>query len=274
MSTGLFGVFIFVLVGRSRGAFQLIDLIDKDDEDLESETIKENKLSDGFRAAIFGLSDGLATNLCLILGIQFALESMDDVQMSNSQIITSGIAGLFGGAISMAIGEYVSVKAQSEATNAEINKHRIRLKTDWREEMLLLSKELSDLDILSSKTIDSIIEDLKKSNHDKAECVLEFYAKLILGVDPSDHDHAYKSALYSFGMFAFGAFIPLSPYIWFGGSTACFMSIITSLCISIIIGSTIAYFSNTNPKHAMQRQFFATIIGVTLSILISKLFNS
>ena len=223
----------------------------------------------------------MATNLCLILGIQFALEG--DIGMTNSQIITSGIAGLFGGAISMAIGEYVSVKAQSDASNAEICKHRDKLKDDWDEEMILLRQKLQP--ILSQNTIDSIIEDLKKGkgglkkddDDDKFEDVLEFYSKLVLGVDPDDvngNNIAYKSAMYSFGMFSFGASIPLSPYFWFNNTNiACIMAIITSLIIAVIIGSAIAYFSHSNQKNAMKRQFIATVLGVSASIMVSKLFN-
>eukprot|EP01084_Bolivina_argentea_P049250 90606_1 len=284
LSTGLFGVFIFVLVGRSRGSFKLHDSL----EDINDEHNNYNKqhnidgnedketISGGFRAAIFGLSDGLATNLCLILGVHFALE--DDKFMSNTQIMTSGIAGLFGGAISMAIGEYVSVKAQADATNAEINEHSYALKNEWNKEMELLKNQLNH--ILSNKTIDCIIDDLKKSkggfnNEKQFNNVLHFYSKIVLGHDPDNTsgDLAYKSAMYSFGMFSFGALIPLSPYFWFNGNTACIMAIITSLMIAIIIGSTIGYFSRSNQKEAMQRQFFATVIGVSLSIAISKLFN-
>ena len=223
--------------------------------------------------------------MCLILGIQFALEG--DIGMTNSQIITSGVAGLFGGAISMAIGEYVSVKAQSEASNAEISKHRDKLRTRWDSEMILLRSKLEN--ILSQNTIDSIIEDLKKNkggrngyidNEEKFENVLEFYSKLVLGIDPDDVNGkngshiAHKSAMYSFGMFSFGALIPLSPYFWFNNtSIACIMAIITSLIIAVIIGSAIAYFSHSNQKDAMKRQFIATVIGVSASIIVSKLFN-
>lgn len=216
-----------------------------------------------------------------------------DAGMTNSQIITSGIAGLFGGAISMAIGEYVSVKAQSDATSAEINEHRKRLSNDWDEEMVLLRQKLES--VLSQNTIDCIIEDLKKSKgginktkngkighennreNDGFDGVLEFYSKLVLGVDPEDvngDNIAYKSAMYSFGMFSFGALIPLSPYFWFKNTNvACIMAIITSLVIAIIIGLAIAYFSHSDQRIAMKRQFVATLLGVSLSIMVSKVFD-
>eukprot|EP00483_Globobulimina_turgida_P001209 UN01211 len=175
----------------------------------------------------------------------------------------------------MGIGEYLSVKAECDATNAEINKHKYALEHEWSKEMLLLRNELNE--ILSNKTIDSIVEDLKKHKADNNNNnVLEFYSKLVLGVDPHttlNGDLAHKSAMYSFGMFSFGALIPLSPYFWFDGNIACGMAIVTSLMIAIIIGSTVAYFSKAKQKDAIQRQFLATLIGVSLSIAISKIFN-
>eukprot|EP01083_Nonionella_stella_P244231 850284_1 len=70
-------------------------------------------LSDGgFRGAIFGFSDGLGTNLCLVVGVQVALGVS-----SPHHIILTGIAGLLAG-------EYISMKAQSEAMQNEINRER------------------------------------------------------------------------------------------------------------------------------------------------------
>merc|ERR1712130_169770 len=130
--------------------------------------------------------------------------------------------------------------------------------------------------ILSEHTIDAMIDDLKRAKRDEKglDQVLSLYCRLVLGVDIEDTEQlAVKSAMYSFGMFSFGAMIPLSPYFWFGGNTACFMAIATSLMIAIILGSAIAYFTQSDQRLAMQRQFISTVLGVTASILVSKAFN-
>lgn len=275
ITTGSFGVFTFVLVGRTRGSFRMSRLSNLSPRHTveEEEDSNVSAGNDGLRAAIFGLSDGLATNLCLILGVQFALEG--EVDLSNAQIITSGVAGLFGGAISMAIGEYVSVSALTDATSAEIAKHRMRLKEQWHSEMGILKEKLTD--VLSDNTIDAVIEDLKKAKGTEKglDRVLSLYCRLVLGVDAEDTEQlAAKSAMYSFGMFSFGAMIPLSPYFWFGRNTACFMAIATSLMIAIILGMAIAYFTHSDQRMAMQRQLLCTVLGVTASILVSKVFNA
>jgi len=276
ITTGSFGVFIFVMVGRTRGSFRMRRLsqhspVSNDEDEKEAESAVG--VTDGLRAAIFGLSDGLATNLCLILGVQFALDG--DVDLSNAQIITSGVAGLFGGAISMAIGEYVSVTALTDATSAEIGKRRLGLKEEWRTEMALLREKMES--VLSDTTIDAVIEDLKKAKGDEQglDRVLSLYCRLVLAIDVEESEQlALKSAMYSFGMFSFGAMIPLSPYFWFAGNTACFMAIATSLMIAVILGSAIAYFTNSEQRPAIQRQFVSTVLGVTASILVSKVFNA
>jgi hypothetical protein len=61
----------------------------------------------GARAAVLGVSDGLVTNICLILGIAGAQASARDVRLA-------GIASLIAGAVSMAAGEWVSVRSQVE----------------------------------------------------------------------------------------------------------------------------------------------------------------
>ena len=70
----------------------------------------------GYRAAIFAFMDGLVTNLCLILGVQFALE--DD--LTPQGVIITGLAGIISGSISMSIGEFVSMLSEKEALEAEL----------------------------------------------------------------------------------------------------------------------------------------------------------
>ena len=172
----------------------------------------------------------------------------------------------------------MSVKAQSEAAKAEISKHAVLLRNEWESEMTALRESLQN--VLSANTIEAVVEDLKKSRGtgegQSFDNTLRFYSQLVLGVDPDVDDAAiaYKSALYSFGMFSFGALIPLSPYFWFNGNTACFMAIVTSLMMAVIIGSAIAYFTRSDYRDAVQRQFVAVVVGVSASIAISKVFNS
>src|SRR5580692_4580823 len=77
--------------------------------------------SGGLRAAIFGISDGLVTNISLVLGIAAAQPGFGVVRLA-------GLAGLLGGSFSMAAGEYVSMSAQREAFERELDVERDALR--------------------------------------------------------------------------------------------------------------------------------------------------
>src|SRR5687767_2792492 len=72
------------------------------------------------RAAVFGVSDGLVSNVALILGVAGASPGAGVVRLA-------GLAGLIGGAVSMAAGEWVSMTAQAELLERELEMERIEL---------------------------------------------------------------------------------------------------------------------------------------------------
>src|SRR4051812_36914574 len=72
------------------------------------------------RAAVFGVSDGLVSNVSLILGVAGADPGAGIVRLA-------GLAGLISGAVSMAAGEYVSMRAQAELLEHELEMERIEL---------------------------------------------------------------------------------------------------------------------------------------------------
>ena len=82
----------------------------------------------GVRAAVFGASDGLVSNVLLIVGLAGA-------DVSSGVVRTAGVAGLLAGAISMAAGEYVSVRAQNDLVARELEKERQALAEDPEEEI-------------------------------------------------------------------------------------------------------------------------------------------
>eukprot|EP01084_Bolivina_argentea_P099256 178423_1 len=233
----------------------------------------KNRVGDGgFRAAIFGLSDGLATTLCLIIGIQFAI--MHDNELNEAkiydEIVRTGIAGIFGGALSMALGEYISMSAQSEAILSEIEKHKNALEDEWDDEMDVLREILSKT--LKEETIDKIMDDFEFAER---EDVLELNSKIALGIDPDEIGSGFISGLWSFIMFSIGGIVPLSPYFWTKSITVgAVFSICFSLVISIFIGFMIGVLSNTSKYKTTMRQFFGTIVGVAFSMIINWLFNA
>ena len=236
--------------------------------------IISNTIGDGgFRAAIFGLSDGLATNLCLITGIQFAI--MNDEQQLNygdiyDEIIRTGIAGIFGGAVSMALGEYISMSAQTEMIQSEIDKRKQLLDDDWMEQMDVLRVILSKT--LQKDTIDKVMQDFQLAEPDD---VLELDCKISMGIDPDEIENPFVSALWSFIMFSIGGFIPLSPYFiaTTNVSLGAMVSVLLSLITSVVIGYAIGIMNDVSIVKTVSRQLIGTLCGVMCSMLINFFFN-
>ena len=99
------------------------------------------------------------------------------------------------------------MSAQSEATNAEIEKHKESLEDEWEQEMSAIKDILRKT--LSTDTISKVMMDLESADN---EDVLELDSKIALGIDPEDTGDPYKAGCYSFFMFSIGGFIPLLPY--------------------------------------------------------------
>ena len=145
------------------------------------------------RAAVFGASDGLVSNVCLILGVAGA-------HPDGHAVLISGVAGLLAGAFSMAAGEYVSVRSQREMFEHQIGAERDELAKYPREEAAELSliyqarglgKE--DADRMAARIV---------ANPGYA---LDALAREELGLDPGALGSPVGAALFSFASFAVGA---------------------------------------------------------------------
>lgn len=180
------------------------------------------------RAVVFGASDGLVSNLSLVMGIAGAT---DDTKF----ILLSGIAGLLAGAASMAAGEYISVQSQREVLQRQIALERAELGAIPEEEKaelvaIYVSKGIPEPD--ARRIADKVFED--------PEVALETMVREELGLDPNQLGSPWSAAGGSFAAFCLGAIIPVIPYL-FGGGTAMFMtSFIVSLAALFLVGALVS----------------------------------
>jgi len=186
----------------------------------------------GLRAVVFGFSDGLVTNLCLILGVYFT------GKIEHRTVILTGIAGLLAGACSMAIGEWISMKFQQEANEAQLALERVHLKQYPKDEANHLRRILKQ-NGLSQDACEIIARDLEKTTLSQQ---VKWHAMLELKIDPEELGGSpWKASGSSFVGFAIGAFIPLLPWICTGVSTVAFyitlaLAIVCSILLGIISG--------------------------------------
>jgi VIT1/CCC1 family predicted Fe2+/Mn2+ transporter len=186
------------------------------------------------RAAVFGLSDGLVSNLCLILGIVGASDSPP-------LILTTGVAGLLAGAFSMAAGEWVSVRSQRELYEHQIAEEREELERYPEEEAeeLALIYHARGVPMEEARTLSRrILQD--------PEQALLTLAREELGLNPADLGSPTRAAVASFLAFAAGALVPLIPFIL--GAFEHGMAIASSLSAFalFLVGALLSLFSGRN----------------------------
>jgi VIT1/CCC1 family predicted Fe2+/Mn2+ transporter len=210
------------------------------------------------RAAVFGVSDGLVSNVSLILGVAGAHPSASVVRLA-------GLAGLIAGACSMAVGEYLSVSAQVELTERElrIERHEIAHNTGKeRNELVQLYRKRGLRSELAEEVATAIMSD-----EDQA---LEVHAREELGVDPENLGAPVRAAVASFVSFVVGAFVPLLP--WLFGHGANRTLVIASLVLAAIgaaaVGVLLARLTGRDKWRVALRQvaFAAVSAGIAYGV--------
>lgn len=153
------------------------------------------------RPAVFGAMDGLVSNVGLVAGVGGAASSP-------ATIILAGFAGLVAGAISMALGEYTSVRSQAEQIAAELAMERRELARNPEVEM----DELAHLWMARGLPAE-LAHEVARVVHRDPEEALRLHAREELGIDPTEQPNPWTAAISSFLCFAAGAMIPLIPYL-------------------------------------------------------------
>ena len=170
------------------------------------------------RAAVFGVSDGLVSNVSLILGVAGADPHASFVRLA-------GLAGLIAGACSMAVGEYLSVSAQVELAERELRIERNEIKNRP-------AKERAELvELYESRGVRSeVAEEVATALMSDVDQALEVHAREELGVDPDNLGSPLRAAAASFVSFVLGAFVPLIP--WLRGDESTTGAVIASMILA------------------------------------------
>jgi len=207
----------------------------------------------GLRAVVFGFSDGLVTNLCLILGVYFSSGNVE-----HRMVILTGIAGLLAGAFSMAIGEWISMKFQQEANEAQLQLERVHLKQYPKDEANHFRRILKQ-NGLSQDACEIIARDLEKTTLSQQ---VKWHAMLELKIDPEELGGSpWIASGSSFVGFATGAFIPLLPWICTRYSTIAFY---ITLALSIVCIILLGIISGVMYNFATDKQLVVVVRQVVL----------
>ena len=208
------------------------------------------------RAAVFGVSDGLVSNVSLILGVAGADPGAGVVRLA-------GLAGLIAGAVSMAAGEYVSMRAQAELLERELEMERVELRRNPHVETVELTQ------IYQSRGIEpDRARELAQEMMSSPELALETHAREELGIDPNELGSPVAAAVSSFVAFAFGAVLPLLPWFFGQGAAATLASVVLGALGAIGVGIALSRFTGRSPWVSAGRQLLiaAVAAGVTYAV--------
>jgi vacuolar iron transporter family protein len=208
------------------------------------------------RAAVFGVSDGLLTNVSLILGVAGAHPAAGVVRLA-------GLAGLLAGAFSMAAGEYVSMSAQKELIQREVAVEREELRRHPESE----HRELVALYVSRGVPADAAEQVATALSRDP-ELALEVHTREELGIDPASIGSPPAAAGSSFVSFAVGAVVPLLPWFFASGTSAVVASIILGAVASLAVGVLVATYTGRSRVRTALRQLgiAAVVAAVTFGI--------
>ncbi|MBI1221529.1 MAG: rubrerythrin family protein [Bacteroidetes bacterium] len=215
------------------------------------------------RAAVLGGNDGLVSNFSLVMGVAGASSGQQEV-------LLAGIAGLLAGALSMALGEWVSVKSSQELyeNQMEIEKEELEHNPEGEEKEIALIYQAKGIPKEQAKEMASEIMKDKASAH-------EVLVKEELGIDAEElKGSAMEAALSSFMMFAIGAILPVLPFFFSKGWHAILFSALLSTLGLFLIGSAITLFTGRSVLKSGFRQVIFGLAAAAVTYGIGSLIGA
>jgi len=212
------------------------------------------------RAAVLGANDGLVSNLSLVMGVAGAT-------LGRQEVLFTGLAGMLAGAISMALGEWLSVQSSRELYERQLAMEKSELEEipDEEREELELIYQAKGLPPEQARMMATQIV----SN---PETALDTLAREELGIDPESlGGSAWTAAGMSFWLFSLGAIIPVLPFIFVGGIAAVIASAFASGLGLFLIGAGITLFTGRQPVKSGFRQVAFGLAAATVTFTLGRL---
>lgn len=212
------------------------------------------------RAAVLGGNDGLVSNFSLVMGVAGATTGQQGV-------LLAGLAGLLAGALSMALGEWISVKSSQELyeNQMQLEMDEIEVNPDGEQLELALIYIAKGIPEKQAHAMASEIMMDKNQAH-------KVLVKEELGINAEElKGSAIEAAIYSFILFSIGAIIPVSPFLFTHGINAIFISVGLSATGLFLIGAAITLFTGKNVWYSGFRQVLFGLIAAAITFGIGHL---
>ena len=214
------------------------------------------------RAAVLGVSDGLITNISVVLGMAAA-------RPDSSVVMLAGLVALIAGCVSMASGEYMSMQAQKELFERELEMERRELGRRPHVEQVELSL------IYQSRGVDAdTARQLAAEMMRDPDLALQTHAREELGIDPEDLGAPWQAATSSFVAFGIGAIVPLLPWFFESGrasGAAVGVSIALAALGCVAVGGLLARATGRSRTRTAVRQLVFTAVGAGVTYALGRL---
>jgi VIT1/CCC1 family predicted Fe2+/Mn2+ transporter len=215
------------------------------------------------RPTVFGATDGLVANVCLIMGVAGA--SAADAHA----IVLAGVAGLVAGSFSMAVGEYISVRSQHELLDYQIELQRRQLRHTPADERAILveiyqSRGLSGAD--ANFIVGRLLANPKRA--------LDTFVRDEIGLSAKTMGLPVTAAAGSLVAFAVGASVPLLPFLLATGATALALSIASTLTALFLVGLGVSRLTHRQPIRSGLRQAALGLLAAAVTFGIGTLLGT
>lgn len=220
---------------------------------------KNNKIN-GLRAAVLGANDGVVSTAGLIFGVAGATNN-------KAAIFTAGLAGLIAGAISMAVGEYVSVSTQRDTERAFINREK-QLLADEPDNQLDHLAKFYEAKGVSRDTAVQFARELTAKDPIKAHLEAE------LQLDENDLTNPITAAVSSFFSFTAGALIPLLAAVLSSDALRIKVTLVAVVVGLFVTGFYSAKFGGASRTTAVRRVIIGGIAAMAVTYVIGRLFGT
>ncbi len=212
------------------------------------------------RAGVLGANDGLLSVFSLVMGVAGA-------GRSSGEILLTGAAGLMAGALSMALGEWISVQSSRELYEHQlkVEQNELTSNPEAEAEELALIYQAKGLGAEEARHL------AKRIIADPASA-LDTLAREELSLDPQElGGSAWEAALMSFGLFAVGGIIPVVPYLLWHGTAGVLASAIASAVGLFTIGAFITLMTGRNPLYSGLRMVLFGLIAAAVTFGLGRL---
>lgn len=211
------------------------------------------------RAAVLGANDGLVSNLSLVMGVAGAGPGRE-------LVLLSGIAGWLAGALSMALGEWISVRSSTEAFERQVAIEREELELMPEEELEELTLIYRAKGLQEAQAREAATKILSNK-----ETALSTLAREELGMSGDEHGDAWVAAVTSFLTFSVGAILPVIPWLFASGAVGITASAVASGIGLFLTGAIITLYTGRTVLFSGMRMLVFGLAAAAITFTIGRI---